>query len=436
MGVKWEFTQLATAHIANYLRIFVANLFAHVMLPIIHPEDFNVNDINKDYEYAKTRRQDRFYVSAKFQHPKEDSYWRFGHRIFLDEAMPKILKESDELVLHTTTKGTQQIKAKFLEDGRGISHLWIQRWSTKTNNPIGEQAVLYGEQISALMEFLTGIKKLEIPDGQKFNRDFKDLRLVHLPDADARKVLEENPELVAEFARSKITSEDVVALAYRRKELDAFSKMLGQTELPESDWQNFFERNQWIFGYGLAYVFTTGLDGQKLQASIRGASLTKSGKEPDGVIRTRAVISALCLVEIKKSSTQLLKSESYRSGTWSPTTELSGAVAQSQENVRAASDELGCNHIFADKNGSPTGEHIMSVQPRSFLVIGNLAEFVGENGINVARYRSFEDFRRNLRQPEILTYDELFERAKFIVDSADGTDQANAKPAGKKELPF
>jgi hypothetical protein len=142
------------------------------------------------------------------------------------------------------------------------------------------------------------------------------------------------------------------------------------------------------------------------------------------------------LVEIKKSSTKLLKSGAYRSGTWAPTIELSGAVAQSQENVRAALDELGTNHAFTDENGDPTGEHIMSVQPRSFLVIGNLNEFKNENGINLARYRSFEDFRRNLRQPEILTFDELFERARFIVESADRADQPNAKPTEEGEIPF
>ena len=395
-----------------------------------------MSDLYEDYEYAKDRVPDRFYISKRFKHPKKDIFLRFGHRVFKDEEMPEILKENDEFVLHTTGTGIQQIKAKFLEDRRHISHLWIQRWNTKTGNPIDQQMVLYGEQISALKEFLDAIEKIEIPTDETFNRDFKNLRLVHLPDADARKVLEENPDLVAEFARSNITSEDVVALAYRRQELECFRGMINKSGVSEREWQDFFERNQWIFGYGLAYVFTTGLDGQKLQASIRGASLTKHGKEPDGIMKTRAAISALCLVEIKKSSTPLLKKETYRSGTWAPTAELSGAVAQSQENVRAALDELGTNYAFTDESGDPTGEHIMSVQPRSFLIVGNLAEFKGDNGINLARYRSFEDFRRNLRQPEILTFDELFERAKYIVESADISGQANAKSGAEEEIPF
>jgi len=53
--------------------------------------------------------------------------------------------------------------------------------------------------------------------------------------------------------------------------------------------------------------------------------------------------------------------------------------------------------------------------PKSFLVIGSLKEFVGEHGINEDRYRSFELFRRHTLSPEILTFDELYERARSIV---------------------
>ena len=120
-------------------------------------------------------------------------------------------------------------------------------------------------------------------------------------------VLANHPELVAEFARSQITTQDVIALAYRKDQLDEFQKLLGRNDVAENDWQQFFERNQWIFGYGLSYVFTTGLEGKDLQSTIRGASLLNSGKRPDAVMKTRAAISALCLVEIKKHTEGLLK---------------------------------------------------------------------------------------------------------------------------------
>ena len=30
-------------------------------------------------------------------------------------------------------------------------------------------------------------------------------------------------------------------------------------------WQAFFERNQWVFGYGLSYLFVTGFENPKLE---------------------------------------------------------------------------------------------------------------------------------------------------------------------------
>lgn len=68
------------------------------------------------------------------------------------------------------------------------------------------------------------------------------------------------------------------------------------------------------------------------------------------------------------------------------------------------------------ENGAPTGETLYQFQPRSFLVIGNLGEFQTEHGTNKDMFRSFELFRRSLRWPEVMTFDELYARAKFIVD--------------------
>lgn len=393
--------------------------------------------MDEDYQYAKGRSPDRLHISKRFAHPKGVGYQRFGHRVLNEDGYVEMVREGEEMVLRETPSGKQQVKAKFLEDnGRRISHLWIQRWNTTTGYPIGEQVVLYGDEIRRLKEFLAGVKMLDIPHDGTFNVDYDDLRLVRAPDAEANRVMESRPDLVAEFARNNITAEDIVALGYRRAQLKVFESMLANPELAEDDWQKFFEQNQWIFGYGLAYVFLTGLDGKSLQETLRGSSRFKPGKIPDGIMKTRAAINALCLVEIKKSGTQLLKQGSYRSGTWAPTAELSGAVAQSQENVRVALDELGVEHRVADGNGYLTGEELYSVQPRSFLVIGNLNEFRGDYGVNGARFRSFEDFRRNIRQPEIITFDELYERAKFIVDSSCGQINETPPQDDENEIPF
>jgi hypothetical protein len=60
------------------------------------------------------------------------------------------------------------------------------------------------------------------------------------------------------------------------------------------------------------------------------------------------------------------------------------------------------------------GEQIFTYQPRSFLIVGSLDEFIGAEGIRKDRYRSFELFRRNTLKPEIVTFDELYEGGQVM----------------------
>ena len=77
----------------------------------------------------------------------------------------------------------------------------------------------------------------------------------------------------------------------------------------------------------------------------------------------------------------------------------------------------------------------MAVQPRSFLVVGSLGQFKTEKGVNASRYQAFEGFRRNLRQPEIITFDELYERARFIVEHTENSG-VSTESQDEDEIPF
>ena len=194
-----------------------------------------------------------------------------------------------------------------------------------------------------------------------------------------------------------------------------FSRMKSQKRCGnEALWQRFFEKNPWIFGYGLSYIYLSNLNQKKLEQVVSGYSVFRQGKRVDALLRSRGVISSLCFVEIKTHKTGLLEAESYRGGCWAPSRELAGAVSQVQGAVALATQEV---HKLTDKDGDggPTGEEAYGYMPKSFLVVGNLSQFVTEYGVNEDRYRSFELFRRNTSSPEIITFDELYERAQFIV---------------------
>jgi hypothetical protein len=133
----------------------------------------------------------------------------------------------------------------------------------------------------------------------------------------------------------------------------------------EALWQQFFERNPWIFGYGLSFIFTTTLDDKKLEQVVAGASLTGRGKRVDGLLRTRGRVSSLCFVEIKSHSTPLLERQQYRPETWLVSREVSGAIAQAQRSVQSALIAIKNCLRSKDPEGTPTGEVSYLYHPKS-----------------------------------------------------------------------
>ena len=189
----------------------------------------------------------------------------------------------------------------------------------------------------------------------------------------------------------------------------------------EAVWQNFFEENTWIFGYGLNYIFNSPLDDKKLEQYVAGYNFNNSGKRIDALMKTRGVINSFCFGEIKTHKSLLLKkvADPYRGECWAISDELAGAIAQTQKTVQKSIKELTTKIDIKDDTGNLTGEQVFIYQPKSFVIIGNLSEFKTDIGVNEDKYSSFELFRQNQINPEIITYDELLERARFIVRNAE-----------------
>jgi hypothetical protein len=192
----------------------------------------------------------------------------------------------------------------------------------------------------------------------------------------------------------------------------------------EGIWQQFFEHNPWIFGYGLNYIFTSRMDDKKLEQITTGHDFQQSGKRVDALMKTMGFISSLCFVEIKTHKTPLLfHKKPYRAECWRISDELASGVSQIQKTVQKAIKNIQTKIEVESKEGVPTGEIVFSYQPKAYIVIGSLDEFATETGINEQKFSSFELFRRNMVNSEIITFDELYERARFIVQRSE-----NEKP--------
>jgi len=332
----------------------------------------------------------------------------------------------EELVLRHKEGAKTCIKAKFYEDDRKTFVLSIQGYTVATGKPHNASFTFIGDEIGKVVEFMNHIQAVPLQSSGSMKIADEELSRMVLSDTQARTLFQVNEDLFAEVVRSEITKEDVIAVAYRKRELQVFQMLLEDSKYfedvktrkqcaSEAVWQQYFEKNQWIFGYGLSYIQLSALSDKKLEQVVHGYTVSEHGKRVDALLRTRGVISSLCFVEIKTHQTALLQNQSYRQGCWAPSSELSGGVSQVQGTVALATDTIRTKLSVTDEAGNPTGEEAFNYSPKAFLVVGSLQEFVGDHGVNEERYHAFELFRRNTGSPEIITFDELFERARFIV---------------------
>lgn len=238
------------------------------------------------------------------------------------------------------------------------------------------------------------------------------------------------PEAFREAIRSDASARDVVALTHRKAVVDRFRTLLRDQDVfeearrsagggRETVWQRFLEENPWILGVGLAGQLLTSWDDARLEQVVSGFSVAGPGKRTDALMRTTGRIRSLVFTEIKHHETALLGGSEYRPGCWPPSGDLAGGVTQLQQTVDLAVDAIRKRLPDTDEEGAETGEATWLIRPRSFLILGQLDELRGAAGVHGAKYQSFELYRRNLYEPEIITFDELLARAEWHVELAE-----------------
>ncbi|SOD42220.1 Shedu immune nuclease family protein [Nitrosovibrio sp. Nv4] len=411
-----------------------------------------------DYEYFRNKRDDRVYLSRSLS---QKSYrkttdgeveeferpFRIVSKIIGCAESHQFFRDGKQVSLRITEGQRQEIKATFYEDTRDVATLQIQKYTVEGGSPHKCYFTFIGDEISSLYNFLRNIEFLPIKDEHSTKLDDKFVESLVLTKEQALRLLSQQPQLFEELTRHQITARDVAVLGHRRKQVAEFESLLfddshflkrkpelGQGKRNEDVWQRFFEQNTWIFGYGLNYFLNSPLDNEKLEQVVKGHDLTGSGKRVDALLKTQGLIGALSFGEIKTHATHLLKqiSSPYRKECWQISDELAGGIGQVQRSVQVSLANIRSRTEITDSSGAPTGEQLFLYQPKCFIVVGSLSEFQTEHGINEEKYSSFELFRRNTMSPEIITFDELFERARFIVESIP-KETENYEPIGRAE---
>ncbi len=229
----------------------------------------------------------------------------------------------------------------------------------------------------------------------------------HLTEADQEAILNtlsKNTKEIAEAKPEKLAKlQNEIELVTLEVLIDRYTAMLSQ-KLKEDQWQTFFNENPFIlslaFGYPVIKV--------RGQASIGGHKITGSGEKITDFLVKNSLTNNTALFEIKTPQAHLLSKRPYREGVFTPSHELSGSINQ------ALDQKYQFQKQIAQIKETSRIYDIESYAVHSCVIIG-----LTPAGID--QQKSFELFRRNSKDVQIVTFDELLEKLRqlhrFLVSS-------------------
>lgn len=261
------------------------------------------------------------------------------------------------------------------------------------------------ENFWSLIAFMQSLSNIEAPQGG--------FSLTSQEDEEIIKTLRgRNTESIRKIIRQLSTTkgillseDDINQLLDRKGKAQKFEEAITTHATDEDWWQNYFETNKWIFGYGLNYQI---LKQEQTQANYGGTRVDgKGGQRGDFLVSTIGKVSFTVLVEIKTPNANLLQgTKEIRSGAWSLSKSLIDAISQIQSNIQTW-DKQGSEQ----PNNRDKFENIFTIQPKGIIVIGSLEEFGKER----SKRETFQRFRKSIHGIDIITFDELLYRAKYIA---------------------
>jgi hypothetical protein len=205
----------------------------------------------------------------------------------------------------------------------------------------------------------------------------------------AASIAKVQPEKLAKL-RSDIELVTLDALIKR------YEEMLSQ-KLAEGRWQDFFNENPFIlsmaFGYPIIKV--------RGQASVGGRKLSGDGEKITDFLVRNSLTNNTAIFEIKTPQTAILNKTPLREGVYTPSADVSGSINQ------ALDQKYQLQKQIAQIKDNTRLYDIESYAVHCCLVIGKTPD-------SNDRKKSFELFRRNSKDVEIVTFDELLEKLKQL----------------------
>lgn len=381
-----------------------------------------------EYDYFKLRKQAKTYVSKVFTFDVRNLERVRQIRMVIEGSDQVHVGEIEGAMCLRLTGNSRktQVTALVTQDDQKVKRLSLQTFKPRTGDWIEsiekDEFTFRADEFARLLDFLSQIEFVDLSNEENFQ--IEDISTKAGPktiiDASDRGIIErikgmteEKKKKLLYSLQQSLTDEEINIVLGRRQGLDEYERHMQLGDWSETQWQDFFEREQWVFGYGLDYRVMRQF-GREMTVGSGG---TDNQNKPV-IDFLMSFTDYTVLVEIKKPDTQIFRaSRGGRAGTWEFSPEFISAVSQI---IEQKAEWL--SFAQTGEHYEKTGIEALKTRTRnakSILVIGSHDEFSRSENARAANIMrdTFELFRRENRTIDIVTFDELLERARFITRS-------------------
>lgn len=381
---------------------------------------------DEDRKFFELRKEGKIYLSKLFsQGATNPERRRLAHAVLEGTERAVLGEVEGALCLRLTgNQRKTQVTALISQDDASIRRLTLQTFQSRVGGwyqGYEQEAFTFrADEFTRLLDYLNQIEFVDLSNEARFT--VEDISVGAGPkiitDASNRGLIdrikqlgEREREHLFRSLHADLTSEEINLLLGRRQALEEFEAHVIGGVWTETDWQDFFEKQSWVFGYGLDYRIMRPF----ARELVVGTAGTDNRDKPT-VDFLMTFTDYTALVEIKRPDTPIFQSrKSGRAGTWRFSTDFMDAVSQVlEQKAEWMSASQSGDHF--DKSGARRLE-ARTRDAKTILVIGNSAEFGQSATLRdaIVKRDTFELFRRDTRTLEIITFDELLDRAKFIA---------------------
>jgi hypothetical protein len=379
-----------------------------------------------DFEFFTLRKQAKTYISKVFTYNARSTE-RLRQVRMVQEGSDSLRFGEIEGALCLRLNGEKrktQVVALVTQDDKQVRRITLQTFQSRAGDSIqgyGKNEFTFrGDEFTRLLAFLSHIEFIDLSNEDNFQ--IEDISTQAGPktiiDASDKGIVERFKTMddrqrgsIIRALKGSLTGEEINVLLGRRQGLDEFEARMKAGDWSESEWQKFFDRHQWVFGYGLDYRIMRQFDREMV---VGGTGTDNQNKPTVDFLMTFTDYTVL--VEIKRPDTRLFKpGKGGRAGTWEFSGEFTSAVSQI---IEQKAEWLAFSQTNEHYNKAGTEKlEARTRNAKTILVIGSRNEFDGTDNPRSAQIMrdTFELFRRECRTIDILTFDEVLERARFIT---------------------